>query len=127
MTIKLNSDRLAELGYRGLTTSQYNELNAEFYATIEELVGIRLAYEMSEPQLDEFEKFFDVGDDKGAFEWIEEKFPHYREVVEDVVAELDLMLEKAARETRDPLEIELPSSAKSHMESDALPPPAEAD
>ena len=105
MTIKFNADRLAGLGYRGLTKDQYNELNSELYTTTEELVGIRLADEMTVQQLDAFEKYFDAGDDVGAFKWLEREFPHYRTIVEEVVAELDALLERTARELQAPFRI----------------------
>ena len=41
-------------------------------------VGVRLADQMSNEQLDEFEKFVDANDDKGAFQWLESNFPNYK-------------------------------------------------
>lgn len=118
MTIKFSSDRLADLGYRGLTTDQYNELNAELYAATEELVGLKLASEMKSAQLDEFERFFEIGDEEGAFRWIETEFPHYAEVVTNVVAELEVALAQAVRETRAPYGGEELTSVESVQEDE---------
>jgi hypothetical protein len=51
------------------------------YAAMEMRVGMRLAAEMSDSQLDEFERFIDARDDAGAFKWLEYNFPHYKSVV----------------------------------------------
>ncbi len=53
------------------------------YETLEERVGMRLAYAMDEKDLDEFEAYFEAKDNDGAFAWLSEHFPNYREVVKE--------------------------------------------
>src|SRR5207253_686777 len=43
---------------------------------------IRLADQMTNQQLDEFEKYFEAKDDAGAFKWLETNFPNYKEIVQ---------------------------------------------
>lgn len=51
------------------------------YETLEMNVGTRLAEQMSEQQLSEFEQFIDQKDEQGAFHWLESNFPNYKDVV----------------------------------------------
>jgi Protein of unknown function (DUF5663) len=97
---KLDAELLARLGYKGLTANQFNELLAEFFHAAEEIVGILIASQMSDEQLDEFERFFDAGDDDGAFAWLEEKFPNYKEDTITVIGDLERLLAETAREIR---------------------------
>jgi len=95
---RLTADRLVRLGYRGLTRSQADELLQEMYNACEEIVGLKLAKRMSNKQLDAFERFFEAHDDEGAFKWLENNFPDYREIVGETFDELDKALREAARE-----------------------------
>jgi succinate dehydrogenase flavin-adding protein (antitoxin of CptAB toxin-antitoxin module) len=51
-------------------------------------VGMRLADQMTNEQLDEFEQFFNAKDDAGAFRWLETNFPNYKEIVADEFTKL---------------------------------------
>jgi hypothetical protein len=53
-----------------------------FYEMLEMRVGTDLADRMTSEELDEFEVFFEAGDDGKAFEWLSEHFPDYPEVVQ---------------------------------------------
>jgi len=114
---KLDAELLARLGYKGLTASQLNDLLAELYHAAEEIVGIGIASQMSDEQLDEFERFFEAGDDDGALSWLEEKFPDYKKETMAVIGNLEKLLAETAREIRQP-------QARSHglSEADASPP-----
>ncbi|HSS42629.1 MAG TPA: DUF5663 domain-containing protein [Solirubrobacterales bacterium] len=118
--IKFNSERLARLGYRGLTATQYNQLNRELYQATEEIVGLKLASRLDEAELDEFEGFYRSDDDDGAFDWLRKAVPDYAEVVQGVVAELEALLEQTARETRAPFQRDL------HADLAQPSPPAES-
>lgn len=61
---------------------------AHVYQTLEQRVGIRLASQMTEAQLDEFDRFIEGNDEEGALQWLGTNIPNYREVVRD---ELDLL------------------------------------
>ena len=61
-------------------------------------VGTRLADQMTNEQLDEFEVFFDAQDDAGAFAWLEDNFPYYKKLVADEFAKLKNEIAVAKRE-----------------------------
>ena len=44
---------------------------AHIYETLEMRVGMRLAEQMTNEQLDEFERFIDANDEAGALKWLE--------------------------------------------------------
>ena len=82
MAIKIDNDLLVELGLGSLPDAEKNGLLKHVYETLEMNVGMRLADQMSNEQLDEFEKYFDAKDDAGAFKWLEANFPNYKEIVQ---------------------------------------------
>lgn len=83
MAINLDRNLLDELGLGGLPESEKSALLSHIYETLEMRVGMRLADQMSNEQLDEFEKYFEAKDDAGAFHWLETNFPNYKEIVQD--------------------------------------------
>ena len=82
MAIKIDNDLLVELGLGSLPDAEKNGLLKHIYETLEMNVGMRLADQMSNEQLDEFEKYFDAKDDAGAFKWLEANFPNYKDIVQ---------------------------------------------
>ena len=83
MALKLDNDLIKELGLDALPEQEKQLLLRQIYEKLEMNVGVRLADQMSNEQLDEFEKFVDASDDKGAFSWLETNFPNYKDVVND--------------------------------------------
>lgn len=83
MAIKIDNDLLSELGLNGLPDAEKNSLLRHIYETLEMRVGMRLADQMSNEQLDEFEQYFEAKDDAGAFKWLETNFPNYKEIVQE--------------------------------------------
>jgi hypothetical protein len=81
MALKLDNNLLEELGLGTLPEHEKQLLLRQIYEKLEMNVGVRLADQMSNEQLDEFEKFVDSNDDKGAFHWLETNFPNYKDVV----------------------------------------------
>lgn len=81
MALKLDNNLLEELGLGALPEHEKQLLLRQIYEKLEMNVGVRLADQMSNEQLDEFEKFVDSNDDKGAFQWLESNFPNYKDVV----------------------------------------------
>lgn len=78
---QLDDNLLQELGLGSLPASEKNKMLAHIYETLELRVGMRLADQMNDEQLDEFEKFIDSNDEAGALKWLETNFPDYKEVV----------------------------------------------
>ncbi|HJQ08610.1 MAG TPA: DUF5663 domain-containing protein [Candidatus Saccharimonadales bacterium] len=79
--IKLDDDLLQELGLAALPAEEKKKLLAHIYETLEMRVGMKLAEQMSDAQLTEFEQFIDRNDEAGALRWLETNFPHYKDVV----------------------------------------------
>lgn len=82
MAIKIDTSLLQELGLTSLPDAEKNGLLKQIYETLEMRVGMRLADQMTNEQLDEFEKYFDAKDDAGAFKWLETNFPNYKDIVQ---------------------------------------------
>jgi hypothetical protein len=79
--IKLDDDLLQELGLAALPPEEKKKLLAHIYETLEMRVGMKLAEQMTDAQLTEFEQFIDRNDEAGALKWLEANFPHYKDVV----------------------------------------------
>jgi hypothetical protein len=86
--IRIDAEYLREVGLGDLSDWEKNLFLKHVYETLEERVGLELADLMTNTQLDEFEIFFDQKDDAGAFSWLEENFPSYKEIVEAKYEEL---------------------------------------
>lgn len=78
---KLNNALLEELGLGVLPAEEKNRMLAHIYETLEMRVGMKLASQMTNEQLDEFEAFIDKNDEAGALKWLESNFPDYKQVV----------------------------------------------
>lgn len=86
--IKIDADLLDRLGLGELDAEDKSLMLRHIYDTLEERVGVTLASAMSDPQLDEFEAYFEAKDDAGAFRWLSENFPDYQQIVQDIFKEL---------------------------------------
>jgi len=85
---RLDDNLLQELGLGALPAADKNKMLAHIYETLELRVGMRLAEQMSDAQLDEFEGFIDRNDEPGALKWLETNFPDYKQVVADELEKL---------------------------------------
>src|SRR4029079_10095410 len=68
--------------------AEKNKMLAHIYETLELRVGMKLAEQMTDAQLDEFEKYIDANDEAGALKWLETNFPNYKDVVADELEKL---------------------------------------
>src|SRR6185437_15841470 len=73
-----------------------NKMLAHIYETLELRVGMKLAEQMSDAQLDEFESFIDKNDEAGALKWLETNFPDYKKVVADELEKLKAEIKQQA-------------------------------
>jgi uncharacterized protein DUF5663 len=87
-TLRIDNSLLQELGLDSMPQDDKASLLKHIYETLEMRVGMRLADQMSNEQLDEFERFFNAQDDAGAFHWLETNFPNYKEIVAEEFAKL---------------------------------------
>lgn len=93
---KLDDNLLKELGLGDLPAADKNKMLAHIYETLEMRVGMKLAEQMSNEQLDEFESFIDRNDEPGALKWLESNFPNYKQVVADELENLKNEIKVAA-------------------------------
>lgn len=80
--LKIDNSLLEEIGLGSLPEAEKNSFLKHIYETLEMRVGIRLADQMTNEQLDEFERYFEAKDDAGAFKWLETNFPNYKDIVQ---------------------------------------------
>ena len=91
---KLDDNFLQDIGLGTLPQGQKAQMLRDIYETLELRVGMRLAEQMSDEQLDEFEALLPdektgrAGDDKAALSWLETNFPHYKQLVAEELEKL---------------------------------------
>lgn len=95
---KLDDDFLASVGLGALPAEQKQDMLRHIYETLELRVGMKLAEQMTDAQLDEFETFIDSKDDAGALKWLETNFPHYKEVVAQELEKLKEEIRSSAEQ-----------------------------
>jgi hypothetical protein len=93
---QLDDNLLRELGLGDLPAAEKNKMLAHIYETLELRVGMKLAEQMSDAQLDEFEGFIDRNDEAGALKWLETNFPDYKQVVADELDKLKAEIKQQA-------------------------------
>jgi hypothetical protein len=93
---KLDDNLLQELGLGTLPAEEKNKMLAHIYETLEMRVGMKLAEQMSNEQLDEFETYIDNNDEAGALKWLETNFPNYKQVVADELENLKAEIKAVA-------------------------------
>lgn len=93
---QLDDNLLRELGLGDLPAAEKNKMLAHIYETLELRVGMKLAEQMSDAQLDEFEGFIDRNDEAGALKWLETNFPDYKQVVADELERLKTEIKQQA-------------------------------
>jgi hypothetical protein len=94
--IKLDDNLLQELGLGALPAEEKKKMLAHIYETLEMRVGMELAKQMSDAQLNEFEEFINRNDEAGALHWLETNFPNYKEVVAAEFEKLKLEVKQVA-------------------------------
>lgn len=93
---KLDNALLEELGLGTLPAEEKNRMLTHIYETLEMRVGMKLAEQMTNEQLDEFESYIDKNDEAGALKWLETNFPNYKQVVADELDKLKTEIRESA-------------------------------
>ncbi len=93
---KLDDDLLKELGLGTLPPEEKTKMLSHIYETLEMRVGMKLAEQMSNEQMDEFEGFINKEDEAGALKWLEANFPNYKQVVADQLEQLKAEIKASA-------------------------------
>lgn len=97
--LKLDNNLLDELGLGNLPEDQKRAMLQHIYDTLELRVGTNLANQMTDQQLEEFEKFIDDGGDANqaqALQWLETNLPNYKQVVNEVFEALKAEVKQMA-------------------------------
>lgn len=89
---------LESLGLGALPQEDKDKMKAHIYETLEMRVGMTLASNMTEAQLDEFEDLMNKNDEEGALKWLESNFPNYRDVVASELEKLKAEVAASAPE-----------------------------
>jgi hypothetical protein len=113
---KLDNALLEELGLASLPTEDKNKMLAHIYETLEMRVGMKLAEQMTNDQLDEFEGYIDRNDEAGALKWLETNFPNYKQVVAEELEKLKGEIKQSAPQ--------IVAASQSGQTSDQQPPAA---
>lgn len=93
---KLDNNLLVELGLGDLPAEEKNKMLSHIYETLEMRVGMKLAEQMTNEQLDEFEGFINQNDEAGALKWLETNFPDYKQVVAQELEKLKAEIKQNA-------------------------------
>lgn len=102
---KLDNNLLEELGLGALPPQEKNMMLRHIYETLELNVGTKLAQQMTNQQLDEFEQLMPLPNDsdeakvqkeKSALGWLESNFPDYKQVVAQELDKLKNEIKQAA-------------------------------
>jgi hypothetical protein len=97
MAFTLDFATLDELGLGSLPTEDKRKMLSHILETLEMRVGTTLANQMTDEQLDEFERLMPTEQDnpttiqekeKSALKWLENNFPTYKDVVENELKKL---------------------------------------
>ncbi len=94
--LRIDNNLLVELGLSALPAEEKSSFLKHIYETLEMRVGMRLADQMTNEQLDEFETFYNAKDDAGAFKWLETNFPNYKDIVADEFQKLKVEIGQTA-------------------------------
>lgn len=123
---RLDDNLLRELGLGTLPPAEKNAMLRHIYETLELRVGMRLAENMSEQQLNEFEQLMPTAQDtpesksqkeKDALRWLETNFPNYKQVVAEELEKLKSEIKQAAPQ------ILAASQAASQQQPPSMPQP----
>jgi len=105
MAFTLDINTLNELGLNALPPEEKKKMLAHILETLEMRVGTVLASQMSDEQLDEFERLMPTETDtpedvkqkeQTALQWLEHNFPNYKQVVADQLEKLKTEIKEVA-------------------------------
>ncbi len=115
-SLRIDNNLLTELGLQSLPAQEKSGFLKHIYETLEMRVGMRLADQMTNEQLDEFETFYNAKDDAGAFRWLETNFPNYKAIVAEEFEKLKAEIAQSAPQIL---------AASQEAAQEATPPPSD--
>lgn len=95
---KLDNNFLNELGLNDLPDSEKTKMLAHIYETLELRVGMKLAENMRDEQLNEFEKLADANDEAASLKWLETNVPNYKDVVMSELEKLKTEIKASSKQ-----------------------------
>jgi len=122
---KLDNAFLEELGLGSLPPVEKNKMLAHIYETLEMRVGMKLAEQMTNDQLDEFERYINAQDEAGALKWLETNFPNYKQVVAEELEKLKSEISQVAPQILAQAQENAALAADSSVPPQVAQPPAE--
>jgi hypothetical protein len=93
---RLDEQFLKDVGLESLPIAEKNKMLKDIYETLEMRVGMRLANNMRDDQLEEFEGHIQRKDQAAALKWLETNFPDYKETVAQEIEKLRQEITQAA-------------------------------
>jgi hypothetical protein len=93
---RLDEQFLQDVGLGSLPISEKNKMLKDIYETLEMRVGMRLASNMRDDQLEDFEGHIQRKDQAGALKWLETNFPDYKDTVAQEIEKLRQEIIQAA-------------------------------
>lgn len=97
---QLDESFLVGLGLGSMPAEEKEAFLSYLYEELELRVGTELSKNLTDEQLEEFEKIIDSGDEGASLEWLESHCPNYKEVVaaeleklkQEIIASKDQLL-----------------------------------
>lgn len=86
--LKLDYKLLDDIGLADLSPADKDSLLAGLYEQLELRVGTVIARQLSDDQLDEFEKLIDAEKQQEALAWLQANYPDYKQVVAEELKKL---------------------------------------
>jgi hypothetical protein len=80
---RLDDNFLASVGLAGMPADEKEAFLNYVSEELELRVGTELSKDLSDEQLEQFEKLVDGGDQDVALQWLEKHCPNYKQVVKD--------------------------------------------
>lgn len=117
--IRLDDKLLEEVGLGRLPGDLRKPMLKHIYNILEERVGLVLAGQMTDSQLDDFERIIDPGDESKGLGWLQKNMPQYKEVVADEFEKLKVDIRDSATEILRSEGIEPGSPVTTHVSGDA--------
>ena len=78
--IVFDESLLKELGLDGFDEEDKNAILKKLYESLELRLGMRMARELGEEKLGEFQKLAEAGQDKEAADWLKQNVPNYHDI-----------------------------------------------
>ena len=85
---QLDDNFLVSLGLGGMPADEKDAFLNYVYEELQLRVGTELSKDLSDEQLEQFEKLIDEGDEEAAIQWLEQHCPNYKQVVQDELEKL---------------------------------------